>query len=135
MPNSTRRTVRKSGLAITAGGLAMPSIARSDFAATPVRTLKLVFADTVAHRALQAMQRFAANFKQKTDGAIAVDCYGAGQLGSESNQVTGLQTGIYDIAGQTSGFVEKVYPHFNVLELPFLFSGVDKAEKTLDGPV
>jgi tripartite ATP-independent transporter DctP family solute receptor len=118
-----------------AGGLAMPYIVRPGFAATPVRTLKLVFADTVAHPAFKSMQRFADNVKKKTDGAIAVDCYGAGQLGSESNQVTGLQTGIYDFAGQTSGFVEKVYIRFNVLDLPFLFSTTEKAEKMLDGPV
>jgi TRAP-type transport system periplasmic protein len=135
MLNPARRTVLKSGLSVVASGLAMPYIVRSGFAATPVRTLKLVFADTVAHPAFKAMLRFAENVKKKTDGAIAVDCYGAGQLGSESNQVTGLQTGIYDFAGQTSGFVEKVYPHFNVLDLPFLFSTTDKAEKMLDGPV
>lgn len=135
MSDFTRRTVLKSSLAISASGLAMPFIARSGFAATPVRTLKLVFADTVLHPAFQAMLRFAANIKKKTDGAIVVDCYGAGQLGSESGQVTGLQTGIYDFAGQTSGFVETVYPRFNVLDLPFLFSNVGKAEKMLDGPV
>lgn len=135
MLKTTRRTALKSGLSVVASGLAMPYIVRSGFAATPVRTLKLVFADTVAHPAFKAMLRFAENVKKKTDGAIAVDCYGAGQLGSESNQVTGLQTGIYDFAGQTSGFVEKVYPRFNVLDLPFLFSTADKAEKMLDGPV
>ena len=64
-----------------------------------------------------------------------INCYGAGQLGSESSQVSGLQTGIYDFAGQTSGFVEALYPHFNVLDLPFLFPSADKAEKMLDGPV
>jgi TRAP-type transport system periplasmic protein len=135
MLKPTRRTALRSALSMIGSGLAMPYIVRSGFAATPVRTLKLVFADTVAHPAFKAMLRFAQNINKKTDGAIAVDCYGAGQLGSESNQVTGLQTGIYDFAGQTSGFVEKVYPRFNVLDLPFLFSTADKAEKMLDGPV
>lgn len=135
MPSSTRRAALKSGLAVMTGGLAMPYIVRTGFAATPVRTLKLVFADTVAHPAFQAMLGFAENVKKKTDGAIVINCYGAGQLGSESSQVSGLQTGIYDFAGQTSGFVEALYPHFNVLDLPFLFPSVDKAEKMLDGPV
>ena len=129
--SSTRRIVLKSGLAVMASGLAMPYIARPGFAATPVHTLKLVFSDTVAHPAFQAMLRFAADVKKKTDGAIEVRCYGAGQLGSESNQVTGLQTGIYDFAAQTSGFVETLYPHFNVLDLPFLFPNAEKAEKML----
>lgn len=135
MLSSTRRTALKSGLAVIAGGLAMPYIVRSGFAATPVRTLKLVFSDTVAHPAFQTMLRFAENVKKKTDGAIVVDCYGAGQLGSESNQISGLQTGIYDLAAQTSGFAETLYPHYNVLDLPFLFPNAEKAEKMLDGPV
>ncbi len=135
MLSSTRRTVLKSGLAAMASGLAMPYIVRASFASTPVRTLKLVFADVVAAPGFQSMLRFAENVKKKTDGAIVVDCYGAGQLGSESNQVPGLQTGIYDLCGQTSGFVEPLYPHWNVLDLPFLFPSVEKAEKMLDGPV
>jgi TRAP-type transport system periplasmic protein len=135
MLNSTRRTALKTGLAVMAGGLAMPYIVRPGFAATPVRTLKLVFSDTVAHPAFQPMLRFAENVKKKTEGAIVVDCYGAGQLGSESNQISGLQTGIYDLGAETSGFVETLYPQFNVLDLPFLFPSAEKAEKMLDGAV
>jgi TRAP-type C4-dicarboxylate transport system substrate-binding protein len=70
------------------------------------------------------MVGFAENVKKKTDGAILINCYGAGQLGSESSQVSGLQTGMYVL-----------YPHFNVLDLAFLFPSTDTAEKMLDGPV
>lgn len=133
--NISRRAGLKAGLAAIAGGLAVPAIARPGFAATPVRTLKLVFADTVAHPAYGVCKRFADNVSKMTDGAIAVDVFGVGQLGSQVNMLTGMQTGIIDLCAHTSGFVQTLYPSFMVVDLPFLFSDVDKAQKMLDGPV
>ena len=130
-----RRTALKTGLAVMAGGLAMPFIARTGFAATPVRTLKLVLSDTVAHPVYGVCKRFAENVAKKTDGAIGVDVFGVGQLGSQVNMLTGMQTGIVDLCAHTSGFVQTLYPSFMVVDLPFLFSDVEKAQKMLDGPV
>jgi tripartite ATP-independent transporter DctP family solute receptor len=72
---------------------------------------------------------------QKTDGAIAVEVFGVGQLGSQVNMLTGLQTGIIDLCAHTSGFVQTLYPQFMVVDLPFLFSTTTAAEKMLDGPI
>lgn len=135
MRNTTRRIALKSGLVMMAGGLAAPAIVRSGFAAAPVRTLKLAFADTVAHPLYPVCLRFAANVKKKTDGAIKVEVYGAGQLGSPGDYMTDLQTGILDLCAHTSGFVETLYPRFMVFDLPFLFSSVEKAQAMLDGPL
>ncbi len=126
----SRRTAVKTGLAL----LAAPAVVRSGFAA-PVRTLKLVMADTVAHPVYPVLKRFAANVLKKTDGAIAVEVFGVGQLGSQVNMLTGLQTGILDLCAHTSGFVQTLYPQFMVVDLPFLFSDVGKAERMLDGPI
>jgi tripartite ATP-independent transporter DctP family solute receptor len=133
--NITRRAALKTGLGVTAGGLAAPYIVRTGFAATPVRTLKMAFVDTVAHPAFPVFKRFAENVNKRTDGAIAVDVFGLGQLGSQVNMLTGLQTGIIDLCFHTSGFVQTLYPSFMVVDLPFLFSEVGKAEKMLDGPL
>ncbi|MGH7159620.1 MAG: TRAP transporter substrate-binding protein [Acetobacteraceae bacterium] len=135
MPSSTRRVMLKSVLAATAGGLAAPYIVRAGFAAAPVHTLKLVFADTVSHPIYQVCLRFAENVRKKTDGGIKVEVYGAGQLVPENDMMSSLQTGIVDLCAHTSGFVQTLYPSFMAVDLPFLFSSVGKAEKMLDGPV
>ena len=109
----TRRAALKSGLVAIAGGLAAPGIVRSGFAATPVHTMKLVFADTVAHPVYDVCLRFAEKVKKGTDGAIAVDVFGVGQLGSQVNMLTGMQTGIVDFCAHTSGFVQTLYPQFH----------------------
>lgn len=135
MFSSTRRVVLKSGLGAAAGGLAFPYVVRTGFAASPVRTLKLVLADTVTHPVYKVCLRFAENVGKKTDGAIKVDVYGAGQLVPENDMITSLQTGVVDLCAHTSGFVQTLYPSFMAVDLPFLFSSVEKAEKMLDGPV
>lgn len=135
MQSFTRRAALKSGLALTTGGLAMPYIVRTGFAATPAHTLKLVFADTVSHPVYHVCLRFAESVKKKTDGAVAVQVYGAGQLIPENGMLNGLQTGIVDLCAHTSGFVQTVYPSFMAVDLPFLFSSTEKAESMLDGPV
>lgn len=131
----TRRTAVKSGLAAVAGGIAAPAIVRAGFAAAPMRTLKMVFADTVSHPDFPVMLRFAENVKKKTNGAIAIHVYGAGQLVLESDMLTSMQTGVVDLCAHTTGFVQTVDPHFTVYDLPFLFSSTEKAEKVLDSPL
>jgi tripartite ATP-independent transporter DctP family solute receptor len=135
MPTFTRRAALKSGVMVTAAGLAMPAIVRPGFAAAPAHTMKLVLADTVTHPVYPVCMRFAENVARKTDGAVKIHVYGAGQLVPEGGMMAGLQTGIVDFCAHTSGFVQTVYPSFMAVDLPFLFSDEAKAEKMLDGPV
>ena len=92
-------------------------------------------ADTRNHPLYQVLLRFADNVKKKTKGAVEVQVYGTGELGSQLNILTGLQTGIIDLCAHTSGFIDTLFPQFQVLDLPFLFPDLTSAEKVLDGPV
>jgi tripartite ATP-independent transporter DctP family solute receptor len=131
----TRRTVLKAGMSAMAGGVAMPYLARSGFATTPQYTMKMTYPDQPDHPLMQICHRFADNLAKKTDGAIEVEVYTTGQLGSQINMMTGLQTGIIDLCAHTSGFVQTIFPRFMVVDLPFLFSDVQRAEQMLDGPI
>ena len=102
----SRRTALQAGIATMAGGLAAPFVARTGFAQTPAHTMKLVFADTVNHPIMQVCLRFAENVKMKTNGAIEVQVFTVGQLGTQVNMLTGIQTGIIDFCAHTSGFVQ-----------------------------
>ena len=116
---------------VLAGALAMPAIAR----AQTVRTMKLTLADTVASPVFPICQRFAANLKAKSNGTLDVQVYGAGQLGSQTNALTSLQTGIVDFVLHTTGYMETIFPKVAVLDLPYVFRDAAAAEKVLDGPV
>src|SRR5690348_9257350 len=129
-----RRTVLKAAACGAAQGLALPYLAREGFAQAPAHTLKLTFADTRNHPLYQVLLRFADNVKQKTNGAIEVQVFATGELGSQLNILTGLQTGIIDLCAHTSGYIDTLVPQFQVMDLPFLFPDLASAEKVLDGP-
>ncbi len=129
MPHNVgRRTLVAATLA--APVLAMPWVAHAQ-----ARTLKMTLADTVASPVYAICQRFAANLKAKSGGSINVQVYGAGQLGSQANALTSLQTGIIDFVAHTNGYMETIFPKLAVLDLPFLFPNTGSAEKLLDGPI
>ena len=117
--------------AFVATSLAAPMVAR----AQPARQLKMTLADTVASPVFAICQRFAANLKQKSGGSLDVQVYGAGQLGSQANALTSMQTGIVDFVAHTTGYIETIFPKIAVLDLPFLFRDTATAEKVLDGPI
>jgi tripartite ATP-independent transporter DctP family solute receptor len=72
---------------------------------------------------------------EKTHGAVKIQVFAGGQLGSETNLISGMQTGIVDMAMHTTGFLESFYPKIQVLDLPFIFKDAASAEKLLDGPI
>jgi TRAP-type transport system periplasmic protein len=130
-----RRSVLKTAAIGAAQALALPYLAREGFAQTAAHTLKLTFADTRNHPLYQVLLRFADNVKAKTNGAVEVQVYGTGELGSQLNILTGLQTGIIDLCAHTSGYIDTLFPQFQVMDLPFLFPDLASAERVLDGPV
>jgi tripartite ATP-independent transporter DctP family solute receptor len=129
------KTAAKTAALGAAQGVALPYLAREGFAQTPAQTLKLTFADTRNHPLYQVLLRFAENVKKKTNGAIEVQVFSTGELGSQTNILTGLQTGIIDLCAHTSGYIDTLIPQFQVMDLPFLFPDLATAEKVLDGPV
>lgn len=130
-----RRTLLKTAAIGATQAAALPYLAREGFAQTPAHTLKLTMADTRNHPLYQVLLRFADSVKKKTNGAVEVKVYGVGELGSQLNILTGLQTGIIDLCAHTSGFIDTLFPQFQVMDLPFLFPDLTSAEKVLDGPI
>jgi tripartite ATP-independent transporter DctP family solute receptor len=118
------------------GALAAPAlIGLSDRARAQGRPLKMTLADTVSNPVYGICQKFAADVKERTHGALDIQVYGAGQLGSQVNALTGLQTGIIDFVAHTTGYIETIFPKVAVLDLPFVFRDAAGAERVLDGPV
>jgi tripartite ATP-independent transporter DctP family solute receptor len=130
---------RKEFLVLAAGaaaGIAMPAVWRSGRAfAQAAVTLKLGHPDTPIHPTQSVATRFSELVAAKTGGAVKIQVFSGGQLGSEVNIVSGMQTGIVDMAFHTTGFLESFFPRIQVLDLPFLFRDAKTAESLLDGPI
>jgi tripartite ATP-independent transporter DctP family solute receptor len=132
-----RRKFIGRGLGMAAGagasalGLGTPQ-ARA--AGEPV-VLKLAHPDTPLHPSQTIATRIAQLVEQRTGGSVKIRVFAGGQLGSEVNIVSGLTTGIVDLAMHTTGFLESFFPRIQALDLPFLFKDEAAAERLLDGPI
>jgi len=133
----TRRQLIRRTATLVATGLAAPSVWRGDraWAAGASVTLKLGHPDTTLHPVQTMALKLSDIVSKKTDGAVKIRVFSGGQLGSETNLVAGMQTGIVDMAFHTTGFLESFFPKVQVLDLPFLFKDAKSAETLLDGPI
>src|SRR5215470_17459421 len=91
---------RQQFLASATGfAVAMPAICRSDRAfAQGAVTLKLGHPDTPLHPTQSVATKFSELVAAKSGGAVRIQVFSGGQLGSEVNIVSGMQTGIVDMA-------------------------------------
>jgi tripartite ATP-independent transporter DctP family solute receptor len=128
---------RFGGLAIAGGAAALstPLVARHARGDAPAHRLRMTMADVSSHPVYGMLTDFTADVLKRTGGAVDIKVYGAGQLGSQSNALTGMQTGTLDLGCSTAGFIETIYPTVEVLDLPYIFKTSKEAEKVLDGPV
>jgi tripartite ATP-independent transporter DctP family solute receptor len=118
-----------------AAALSAPLVARHARGDAPAHHLKMTMADVSTHPIYGMLTQFAADVLKRTDGAVDIKVYGAGQLGSQGNALTAMQTGTIDLVCHTTGFIETIYPTVAALDLPYIFKTSAEAEKVLDGPV
>lgn len=130
----TRRRALQGG-AVAAGAFASGLGAAIVPARAQQQTLKLAFPDTAAHPTNKVAQSFAKAVEEKTQGRLKVQVYPGGTLGSETNIVAGLQTGIIDFTMHTAGYTSSYVPTIGALDIPFLFKDKPTAQRVLAGPV
>ena len=130
---SRRRLLEGGVLATTA--LTTGLLSKISPSSAQQQTLKLAFPDNAAHPSMRVAQGFATNLAERTNGRFKVDVFPGGTLGSETNIVAGLQTGIVDFTMHTAGYVSSYVPAIGALDIPFLFKDKPEAQRVLAGPV
>src|ERR1700679_1273816 len=103
----------------TAAAFAAPLLRRAHAADAPI-TLKLAHPDTTLHPVQTVALQFAKLVDERTGGAIRIRVFPNGQLGTETNIVSGLTTGIVDITIHTAGYIGTMFPQVQGVDLPFL---------------
>jgi tripartite ATP-independent transporter DctP family solute receptor len=133
--NGVTRKIFLRGSLSGAAMLAAPAILRSGARGAQPRTMRLASIDTPDSPNQVICDKFAELVAAKTNGAIKLQTFAVGQLGTLQNIMAGLRTGIVDFTTMTTGFIDNVFPHVQLLDLPFLFRNSVMAEALLDGPV
>jgi len=81
------------------------------------------------------LEKFKQIVEDKTNGAVKIDIYANGTLGSERDMIEGLQLGTLDLVVTSTGPVINFVPEMGVVDLPFIFSSREHAYKVLDGEI
>lgn len=128
MVGITRRTALAA-----AAGLAMPWVA----APAHAQTTRIRFAHP--HPESDSWHRAALLFgkllKERSNGAITVQVFPNGALGSDPTTISAARGGTLDIALTGNPFFTGLAPKLNVLDLPFQFRDRKHVTAVLDGPI
>lgn len=98
-------------------------------------TLRAGHADSERSVFHKGMVKFKEEVEAKSGGAIKVDVFPSGQLGSIREMVEGIQMGTIDVATAASSVLANFSPEVAVYDLPFLLKDYQHAYRTLDGSV
>ncbi|WP_341367552.1 TRAP transporter substrate-binding protein [Yoonia sp. BS5-3] len=82
-----------------------------------------------------AMESFAEEIAEKTNGEYTLQVFHNGVLGSQPDAIEQVRLGVLDIGGFTLGQMGTSIPETNVVSLPFIFSSIPQMYELMDGEV
>ncbi len=97
--------------------------------------LKFGHYNAESHPIHKAAVQFKANIEKRTNGEIKIEIFPNNSLGSPPEILEQTRNGVVDIAVPTSGQLDKYDKAFAALMMPFAFSDIDHARRTMDGPM
>jgi len=82
-----------------------------------------------------AVDTFAREVEQRTNGRYKVQNFYSAALGAERESVEGVQLGTLDLTLTSTGPLPNFVPEVAILDIPFLFRDYAHARAVLDGPI
>lgn len=79
----------------------------------------------------EAMTEFKKIMEEGGQGRIAVQLFPSAQLGAAAEQLENTKTGVQEIALFSPAYASRFFPKYNVLELPFLVTNWEEAQRML----
>jgi tripartite ATP-independent transporter DctP family solute receptor len=106
-----------------------------DGSSATVRQLKVAHALPASHPVHAGMEYMATRLAEISGGAMQIDIFPNGQLGSETQTIEQLQSGTLDIAKSSAAPFGNFITVLKVFSLPYLFRDEDHFWKVLDGEI
>jgi TRAP-type transport system periplasmic protein len=124
----TRREWIGAGLAgLAIGGL--PGRAR---AATTLRWATVL---PTNHPSVAMMERVAKQVREETGGAVEIQTFPAGQLGSSRDLIEAASSGAVQIVDEGAAQFGQFVPQFSILEAPYLWRDPQQVRRVLASPL
>lgn len=99
------------------------------------KVLKLAHGLDPTHPVHKGMEFMAKRLEEKSKGALTIDIYPSGQLGSEQQCVELLQIGSLAITKVSAAVMESFTPKFKALGLPYVFRTQQHSFNVFDGEI
>lgn len=127
MTTTARHAIRHS--------LALTLLSVSLLTASPLvlaKELRLGMITPPQHIWTQTAERFADAVDERSDGALSIALFPAGQLGDESAMFSQMETGLLDMGIMTAALTSQREPAFVGWFTPFLFDSVEEAARAAE---
>lgn len=98
-------------------------------------TLKLGHNLAEDHAVHIQLTSFAKAVKEKTNGAVSIQIFPNGTLGSESDMVSQIQAGALDMAKVSASTLGNFNESWNALSVPYVFNNKDHYYSVMDGAI
>jgi TRAP-type transport system periplasmic protein len=124
----TRRQWIGSGLA----GLAAAALPLRSRAATTLRWATVL---PVNHPTVAMMDKVAKQVREETGGAVEIQTFPAGQLGSSRDVIESASSGAIQIVDEGAAQFGQFVPQFSILEGPYLWRDPQQVRRVLGSPI
>ncbi|MBO1518977.1 TRAP transporter substrate-binding protein [Oceanisphaera pacifica] len=102
---------------------------------TMAETWKMAIGDAAGGTQYELGERFAEEFKKRTDGKIDVNLFPNGQLGSEQDTLNNASMGMLDLSILAINNITPFSPTVGVLTLPYVIQDAEEAKLLTQGDV
>ena len=123
-----RRRFVSAGIA-AAAALALP---RTASAATTLRWATVL---PTNHPMVAMMERVAKEVREKTGGAVEIQTFPAGQLGSSRDLIEAASGGAIQIVDEGAAQFGQFVPQFSILEAPYIWHDANHVRRVLASPI
>jgi len=124
----TRRRVMGAGV-MSAIVATMPRLAR---AATTLRWATVL---PTSHPSVAMMEQVAKQVKEDTGGAVEIQTFPAGQLGSSRDVIESTSSGAIQIVDEGAAQFGQFVPQFSILEAPYLWRDPAQVRRVMASPI
>ena len=131
MTESTRWTRRK----VLGAGMATAAAAMLPGRANAATTLRWATVLPANHPSVAMMERVAKQVREQTGGAVDIQTFPAGQLGSSRDLIEAASSGAVQIVDEGAAQFGQFVPQFSILEAPYLWRDAAQVRRALGSPL
>lgn len=124
----TRRRTVLAGLAASA---ALGGTAR----AAATTTLRWGTVLPTSHPSVAMMDKVARKVRDATSGAVSIETFPSGQLGSSRDVIEATSSGALQMVDEGAAQFGQFVPAFSILEAPYIWTGPDHIRRVLGSPI